>query len=141
LRQGHGPRLARGGSSGERHGRGQYRPHRQRGGSFRRRQAVGARPRGLEIRDRRVPRTQIYLPRRIVTVGEGGWQDLISASRQPAQALPASITTIRTAKRTTLIAKPRTVRTFARLSRSIGKPRGTAYRHAAARRPAALEEV
>ena len=53
------PRLARLGGARVRHRRHQHRRHLDRGRAVRRRQGVGDRPRGLEVRDRRVARDQV----------------------------------------------------------------------------------
>ncbi len=55
-------RVESGGGAGIRHGRRQHRPHLHGGGAVRRREDLGLRPRGLEIRHRRVSGDQIRLP-------------------------------------------------------------------------------
>ena len=59
-----GARVPRGRAARKRHGRRQHRAHLERSGTVRRRQAVGARPRRVEVRHRRVPGDQVRLHRR-----------------------------------------------------------------------------
>ena len=64
----HRPNLARLGGARVRDPRHQHRRHLDRGRAVRRRQGVGHRPRGLEVRDRRVARDQVPLHGRESTV-------------------------------------------------------------------------